>query len=147
MPITPCRVADTRLGGGIVMGSSTRSFYVAGTFGFAPQGGKSGGCGVPLGATAVATNVTTTQSATSGYLTGYANGGAAPLSSFLSYTRTANVTGNPVLPLATGSGKQLNIKASATTHIVIDVTGYYNTQSHLIILADGTVWYGSQPPI
>ena len=53
VPITPCRIADTRLGGGIVTGSSTRSFYVAGTVGFAPQGGKSGGCGVPLGATAV----------------------------------------------------------------------------------------------
>ena len=42
-PITPCRIVDTRKAGGAI-GAETRTYYVAGTFGFAPAGGTSGGC-------------------------------------------------------------------------------------------------------
>jgi hypothetical protein len=55
-PLSPCRIIDTRLGGGILAGGSTRSFFVKGTNGFETQGGTVGGCGVPTAATSVLLN-------------------------------------------------------------------------------------------
>jgi hypothetical protein len=57
-PVVPCRVFDTRsASAGILVGGTQRNFVVAGTTGFAAQGGNSVGCGVPLGrATSVIIN-------------------------------------------------------------------------------------------
>ena len=41
MPITPCRIVDTQLGGGRFAANTTRNFLVSGTAGFPAQGGKS----------------------------------------------------------------------------------------------------------
>src|SRR6478735_9396444 len=47
VPLTRCRIVDTRSGTGTngtpFTSLATRTFYVGGTFGFAPQGGKAGG--------------------------------------------------------------------------------------------------------
>ena len=137
--ITPCRVADTRLGGGKLVHEVARNFYVAGTFGFAPQGGKAGGCGVPVGAAAVATNVTITNVAGPGNIGGYATGTTEPLSNFLSLNKGLATTANPVLPLASSSGPQLTLEAHASnTDVVIDVTGYYTEQLHALVYVNGT---------
>src|SRR4051794_9493276 len=50
VPVTPCRVIDTRLAGGKVNANEVRSYRIAGTTGFEAQGGHAGGCGIPLGA-------------------------------------------------------------------------------------------------
>src|SRR4029079_7205751 len=99
-PIPPCRIADTRLGGGAIQPASPRALYVRGTSGFVAQGGASGGCGVPLGATAVSASVTTTQATGPGYLTAYPNGSAAPLANFTTYYAHQNLTVNPTFALA-----------------------------------------------
>src|ERR1700712_1010995 len=66
--IAPCRIANTIGHGSQFTPNSTRNFYVRGTFGFAPQGGKSGGCGVPTYATSVVLTVNALNSTGSGYL-------------------------------------------------------------------------------
>ena len=138
--VAPCRVADTRKGGGALTSGTARSFYVSGSFGFAPQGGTSGGCGIPLGAPAVAVNVTTTGSSAAGYLTGYAAGTSPAATNFTSYRAGQNVTANPILSLADPSSQtaQLTVKAGGgSTQVIIDVTGYYVDQIEALITTSG----------
>ena len=51
VPIAPCRIVDTLLAGGALGNGVTRTFYVGGTTNFTAQGGKPGGCGIPINAT------------------------------------------------------------------------------------------------
>ena len=47
VPVTPCRVVDTRRGGGALGVREVRSWQVGGAGGaFAGQGGRAGGCGI-----------------------------------------------------------------------------------------------------
>jgi hypothetical protein len=145
-PIAPCRVVDTRLGGGLLAGNSARSFAVRGTVGFPAQGGHSGGCGVPATATAVTVNVTTTGTTAAGYLLGYATGGPVPLANFMTFHKGINETANPTLPLADGGTEpSLTIKTGpgAGTHLIVDVTGYYDTQIHAVLGASGGILSGT----
>jgi hypothetical protein len=145
VPITPCRVVDTRNStAGKVAAGSTRAFHVRGATGFTAQGGKSVGCGIPATATAVSFSMTATQTAGSGYLRAWPYGYAQPTATLLNYPATSGgITSGAVVQLG-GGAYDLNVEAFGhATHVVIDVTGYYSTQLHLIILADGTVWYGN----
>src|SRR4029079_8673020 len=58
-PVSPCRIIDTRVGGGPPIAAGTaRSFRTTGT-NFTAQGGTAGTCGVPFGpATAAVINFT-----------------------------------------------------------------------------------------
>ena len=68
------------------------------------------------------------------------------MATVLNYPVTAGgITSETTLALGTGAAS-ISIQANGhATQVVLDVTGYYNTQTHLIILADGTAWYGSRP--
>ena len=135
--ITPCRVVDTRAGGGLLANQTPRKFYVAGTFGFAPQGGHSGGCGVPIGASAVAVNVSAVTATNTGYLRGAATGSALD-ATFLNYTKNVNITANPTLSLANSSTPQLTVEAfGGKTQLLVDVTGYYVHQIEALISTTG----------
>ena len=146
VPLTPCRIADTRLVGGPLGNLAVRTFYVQGTTGFAPQGGKSGGCGVPAGATAVTTNVTTTAAAApGGYLTGYPNGSPEPLSNFVTYP-TATTTVNPTFAINPTTTNSLAIRAhGGHVQVIIDVTGYYAPQLDAIVSPNGTLYAHTSP--
>ena len=143
-PITPCRIADTRKGGGALGNLAIRTFYVRGTTHFLQQGGTGGGCGIPSAATAVATNVTVAGASGSGYLSGYPAGTSEPSTNFVTYKGGQNITANPILPLPVGSSPDLNIRNhGAPTHVIIDVTGYYEPQIQGLVSASGTVYSGS----
>jgi hypothetical protein len=64
--------------------TAVSTVLMAGT-GFVPQGGNSGGCGVPTSAIAVRVSVTTTQSAGAGYLIGWPFGQPQPNANFATY--------------------------------------------------------------
>ena len=51
--LSPCRLVNTQVQGGPVAAGKSRSFYVRGTANFPAQGGHSGGCGIPVAASAV----------------------------------------------------------------------------------------------
>lgn len=57
MPISACRIVATLPVDGTFTHGVTRSFYVGGSTGFEAQGGRAGGCGIPVGATAVAVSM------------------------------------------------------------------------------------------
>ena len=142
VPVTPCRIADTRAGGGAIANGAVRTFSVQGTTGFAPQGGKSGGCGIPTTASGVVTNITTTgATAHGGYLTGYPAGSPEPLSNFATYLAGVTTTVNPTFALAGGTTHSLSVRAhGSSVQVIIDVTGYYAPQIQAIIAPDGTLY-------
>lgn len=144
-PVAPCRIADTRKGGGALANGVIRNFYVRGTTHFVGQGGTTGGCGIPSSATAVATNVTVAGAASSGYLSGYPYGTGEPKTNFITYQAGVNITANPILPLAVGLSPDLNIRnhGARPAHVIIDVTGYYQPQIQGLIVAGSSLYSGS----
>lgn len=134
VPLAPCRIIDTRLGGGIITAGSTRSFRAAGTSGFEAQGGKSGGCGVPIGATtpvaaAIMVNLAAIDVAGKGNLAAWEFGQPEPLASSINFQKIdMNISNGLIVPIAGVSSQtaDLNVKANFNnSHLVADVTGYF----------------------
>lgn len=145
VPITPCRIADTRVAGGALGNNSSRAFYVRGTTGFNTQGGKVGGCGVPQSATAVTANVTIPAvSSGGGYLIGWPYGAPAPHTNFVTYPTGQTVTVNPTFALSAGGDPSLAMKnVGHSAYVVIDVTGYYAPQMEGSVSPAGGLYAGT----
>jgi hypothetical protein len=118
--LTPCRVADTRVGAGFsgtqgppyLAGGTSRSFAVAGN------------CGVPANATAYSLNVTVVpRTAALGYLTTWPAGQTMPLASTLN-SWTGIVVANAALVPA-GTNGNISIYASDDTDVLFDINGYF----------------------
>ncbi|WP_374314225.1 hypothetical protein [Microbacterium sp.] len=145
VPITPCRIVDTRAGGGKLAAGAIREFYVGGTTGFPGQGGTSGGCGIPPAAAAVSLSLTSTQASASGRLVAYPSAVSAPGSTMLSYTAASNATSTPTAAITPYTERQIEVKNfSASVHLVIDVLGYYTPQMSAYVNNDGTLWIASR---
>jgi hypothetical protein len=121
-PLTPCRVADTRLppgpsGGPAIAANSFRSFPTAGI------------CGVPADARTVAINVTVASPGDVGDLRLYPLGDIVPTVSTLNFSAGRNRANNAVVGL--GLGGRLVVQcdmpsgSTATTHVLFDVFGYF----------------------
>jgi hypothetical protein len=116
--VTPCRVFDTRELSGPTLGAplacgTAQSFTVAGK------------CGVPASATAVSLNLTGTGSIAQGNLRLFAAGCAAPLASTLNYAAGQTRANNAVAPSGDGGRVSVLCSPSGTTHVVLDVNGYF----------------------
>ena len=116
-PVTPCRVADTRLAngplGGPGMGAAqTRNFPV-----------DSGACGIPASAKAYVMNVTVVPPGPLGYLSAWPAGAAQPTVSTLN-ALNGGITANAAIVPA-GVNGAISIYTSASTQVAIDVSGYF----------------------
>lgn len=138
VPVSPCRIIDTRLAGGRIAPGpgGVRHFEVAGTTGFEAQGGQAGGCGIPLsaGATPLATaaviNFVAVGPLGPGHLRAWEFGQTPPNASIINYTNVAglNIANGVIVPIAglASIDKDLSIDANTSaTFIVADVTGYF----------------------
>jgi sugar lactone lactonase YvrE len=128
--LSPCRVVDTRVKGGAFTVNQQRSFQVGGTgAGFAAQGGKAGGCGVPDGATAVAASITAVTPAANGFLRAWPSNESAPTATFLNFAKGQSITNTGAISLAPNGTQDLTLKNySQGSHFVIDVQGYFVPQ-------------------
>jgi alpha-tubulin suppressor-like RCC1 family protein len=125
---TPCRAVDTRSGGGALGPDTTRSFQVGGTGSLAAQGGNAAGCGVPDGAGAVEIAITAVGPSGSGFLRMFAAGDAVPNATFVNYTSGVGITNTGTVPLAAAGTRDLSARNfGGTTHVVVDVLGYFTT--------------------
>ncbi|RIJ78078.1 hypothetical protein D1871_04100 [Nakamurella silvestris] len=124
VPVDPCRIVDTRAGGGILNAGSTRSFFITGTSGFIGQGGKSGGCGIPASAKAITFSITSGNTTGNGRLTAYPSGSSVPPSTTLTYHSGAKDTASGTVKLGTG-GKMSVANFNYKTDIAVDVAGYF----------------------
>ena len=78
---------------------------------------------VPAGATAVSTNVAADAADGPGFLTAFPADGAAPLVSNLNFPAATPISNAGMLrPSASGG---LNVFVNRTTHVIIDVNGYF----------------------
>jgi hypothetical protein len=122
VPVTPCRVADTRFGQG-----------KSGPFGPSYISGSSGqprdipiplsGCNVPGTARAYSLNITVLPYGPLGYLTAWPQGQTMPVASNLN-APTGTVAANAaIVPAGTGGG--ISIYASDPTEVIVDINGYF----------------------
>jgi sugar lactone lactonase YvrE len=119
VPITPCRVVDTRdnngpFGGPTPAAGSTRSFAI-------PQGG----CNIPPTAEAYAVNVTVVPVGPLNYLTLWPTGQAQPLVSTLNSFSGAIVANAAVVPA--GAGGAVSVFVSDESDVVLDINGYFDS--------------------
>lgn len=142
-PINTCRIVNTSVAGGKFANNETRSFKVRGTSSLAAQGGSAGGCAIPNSATSLTVVVTTLDSTTGGRLIGYPTG-TPSVYRFASYIKGEGAAAAILKIAPSTSASPLTIKnIGGSTHVVIDVTGYYAPQIHAMIAYNGPVYSGS----
>lgn len=120
IPITPCRVVDTRgavgaFGGPSYASNETRTYDI-----------DAGPCtGIPNAAAAFSLNFTVVNYNTSvgGFVTAYQAGTSRPFVSTVNYGTGPAVANAAIVP-ASGFGS-ISVYAFGTTHIIIDINGYY----------------------
>jgi hypothetical protein len=147
VPVTPCRIVDTRAGVGTgktkIANNQTRAYYVGGTFGFAPQGGKGGGCAIPVGATAIAATLTAVAPTHGGFMRAWPNGVAEPSATALNYGTFSIGTG-ATITINSSSAYALKVKNyGGPTDLVVDVAGYYAKPMAALIQSDGIAYDGT----
>ncbi len=134
----PCRIVDTRGTNppAAIAGGSTRTFSVVGISDYSAQGGPANGClipgfsasGVPA-VTAVAIHVVAVNPAAKGNLLVYPTNVAPGTSSTLNFPPPSvplNVANGVIVPVRSDAqGNDIAVKPTQTTHVVIDVTGYF----------------------
>jgi hypothetical protein len=144
VPVTPCRIVDTRKAIGPISNGQTRSYYVSGTTSFVSQGGKSGGCGVPTGATAISASVTAVTPQGSGYVRAWPSNLAEPTATVLNYPKNINLGTGVTLSINQSSTVGLKVKNyGGPTELVIDVLGYYDEPMGVVISPSGTQYAGT----
>ncbi|MGE4086392.1 MAG: hypothetical protein AB7H93_25690 [Vicinamibacterales bacterium] len=114
VPVGPTRVLDTR-DGGVKLGPAGRALPLTGL--------------IPADATGVAVNLTATEADADGYVTAWASG-AAPFVSNVNYTAGSTIANAAIVPVAgLGGTPTITLLASAPTHLVVDVAGYFTGAS------------------
>ena len=130
-PVTPCRIVDTRIGGGGVFSpGQSREFFVYGpSANIAPQGGDPAGCPAPTGEpSAVHINVTAVPVSGGGNFGVFPANESPPNASVTNYRAgVQNVANAATIKTYNGSSlKEIEvINKYGTAHLVIDVMGYY----------------------
>jgi uncharacterized repeat protein (TIGR01451 family) len=118
VPITPCRVADTRngpngpLAGPSIVGNSSRDFLI-----------PNSACGIPAKAAAYALNVSVVPHGSLSYVTIWPAGQAQPVVSTLN-SFDGRIKGNAAIVPA-GANGAVSVYATDTTDVILDITGYF----------------------
>ena len=120
--VTPCRVVDTRgpngpFGGPIITGGTTRVFTI-----------PLGACSIPSDAVAYSLNISVVPPGPLGYITVWPDGQSRPLAATL-VDSTGLVLSNGAIIQAGASGA-IDVFVSNTTHVVIDIDGYFLPQTN-----------------
>jgi hypothetical protein len=117
IPVTPCRIADTRnangsFGGPTMAGGVSRTFNV-------PQSA----CNIPSTALAYSLNVTVVPHAPLGYLTLSPTGQARPFVSTLNSPSGKVLANAAIVPAGTNGG--IDVFVTDSTDVILDINGYF----------------------
>ena len=129
IPLTPCRILDTRNISGHIPGGGTANYW-AWNPNFSNQGGFNGDCGVPQNgvASAIAVTLTATNEDGPGNLRAWPYGGTMPTASVLNYMPGVNIANTTILPICIGGSCAYDFSIYANVHgtdLVADVVGYF----------------------
>lgn len=116
VPADPVRILDTRTGGDPIRAGETRRISVAGLSATDPV--------VPEGAVAIAYNLTVVAPSTAGHLR-VMPGDAATLTATSAINFRSGETIANGLTTKIDSSRRIKIYASSTSHVVLDIVGYY----------------------
>jgi hypothetical protein len=127
VPVTPCRVADTRntpgpFGGPFLAAQSTRGFTI-----------PSSACNIPATAKAYSVNATVVPHGFLGFLTAFPCGQPLPLASTLNATDGRVKAAAAIVPAGTNGG--LCFFSTNDTELVLDINGYFVPNSDVTALA------------
>ncbi len=117
--VQPCRIVDTRgngapIQGGIFTNSTTRTWDLSGI------------CGLPESIAAVSVNFTVVAAAgipAGSFLLAWPTGQAFPPTAIMTYGPGQILSNAAIVPL--GPGDQMNVAVSGSTHIIMDINGYF----------------------
>jgi photosystem II stability/assembly factor-like uncharacterized protein len=117
IPVTPCRIADTRnangpFGGPALVAQTSRDFAI-----------PSSACNIPANATAYSLNIAVAPRGRLGYLTAYPSGQAAPLVAILNSIDGRIKSNAAIVPAGTNGA--ISIFTTDSTDVVIDINGYF----------------------
>jgi hypothetical protein len=154
VPISPCRLFDTRVIGGAIAANTVRSFDVTAVTDYSFQGGSATNCngvGAAGSFAAAVINLVAVTPSGAGYLTAFPFGGTQPNASNVNYTAGSVVANLATVALDQGaSANELSIYSFAQTHVVGDIVGYFinpqptalqcveTANTDLVIAAGGT---------
>ena len=117
IPVTPCRVADTRnpagpFGAPFIAGNTNRPFTI-----------PSSSCGIPATAQAYSLNVTVVPHGSLSYLTVWPTGQTQPLVSTLNSVDGRIKANAAIVPAGTGGA--VSVFATNDTEAILDINGYF----------------------
>jgi uncharacterized repeat protein (TIGR01451 family) len=117
VPVTPCRIADTRnptgpFGGPILGAAISRDFNI-----------PASACGIPTNAMAYSLNLTVVPVGPLGYLSVWPAGQSQPLVSTLNSLDGRVKANAAIVPV--GANGAITLYASDSTHAIIDINGYF----------------------
>jgi hypothetical protein len=133
IPVTPCRLVDTRSAtAGILVAGVARDFDANGA-NLSAQGGSATGCGVvDPDPPALALTITAVGAAGAGNLRAWATTGAVPNASVVNYALPGsglNLANTTIVPAFqnVANVNEFTVRADvADVHVVVDVVGYFN---------------------
>jgi hypothetical protein len=111
--VAPCRVLDTRTTQPLTT-NVERLITIAGA------------CGVPSTAKGVSLNIAVTEPTAAGFIKLFPAGASAPVASAINYSAAQTRTNNGIYALgASGAIVARSGPLAGTTHLILDVTGYF----------------------
>ena len=133
IPVTPCRVVDTRRGNGLFGGplisaGTARSFTI-----------PNGACGIPSAALAYSFNVAVVPSTVLGYLTVWPTGQTQPLVATLNSIDGRIKSNAAIVPAGTGGA--VSVYATNDTQVIFDINGYFVPET----TTDALAFYPATP--
>lgn len=131
VPITPCRILDTRVAGGPIAAGGVRDVDVTAITDYSFQGGDASNCsgmGAAGSFAAVAINFTSVAPTQTGYFTAYPYGTTRPLAATQVFAAGQILSNYAVVKLDQGAAaSELSVYSERQLHLVADVVGYYIT--------------------
>ncbi len=128
VPVTPCRIIDTRVAGGVIAANTTRSFDITSVANYTSQGGDATNCNTGNAGSfaAAAINFTVVTPSAGGFITAFPFGASQPLAATVNYT-AGDIRGNlAIVKLDQGAAaNELSVYTFAQTHLVADIVGYF----------------------
>ena len=128
VPVTPCRILDTRVAGGSIPANSFRDFDLTDVVRFAPQGGDTSNCNVGDKGSfaAAAINFTVVTPSAGGYITAFPFLASQPTAATINYGAGDIRNGLAIVRLDQSAATyEFSVYSFAQTHLVADVVGYF----------------------
>lgn len=129
-PLTSCRIIDSRIVGGTIPAEGVRSYNAFTATDFTSQGGAASNCGIPANVSSITVKIASQGATSSGYFTAFPYNEAMPIAASLNYnmsTPQINVYSDEanIRLCRPGCASAFSVYSKATTHLIVDVTGYF----------------------